>query len=97
MMGPGNNKHFGNFYRALNRDSWPPWVGNILLGLIILFLPAGMPLILAIDEALERRRGQPIKYKDWFRDAILSTKAYVVTALSIRWIGLAVAPGSWSQ
>ncbi|OGO80220.1 MAG: hypothetical protein A3K41_06750 [Chloroflexi bacterium RIFOXYD12_FULL_57_15] len=100
MMGLGNDKHFGNYHRVLNRDYWSPWVvSKILLGLIILFfLPTGMPLILAIDETLERRRGQQIKYKGWFRDAILSTREHVVTALGLRWICLAVVvPVPWSQ
>jgi len=100
MMGLGSDKHFSNYHRVLNRDCWSPWVvSKILLGLIILFfLPAGTPLILAIDETLERRRGKQIKYKGWFRDPILSTKERVVTALGIRWICLAVVvPVPWSQ
>lgn len=92
MMGLGNDPHFSNYHRVLNRDCWSPWmVSKILLGLIIVFfLPAGAPLILAIDETLERQQGQQIKYKGWFRDPILSTKERVVTALGIRWICLAV-------
>ena len=45
MMGLGNDKHFSNYHRVLNRDSWSPWVvSKILLGLILLFfLPAGWP------------------------------------------------------
>ena len=100
MMGLGNEKHFSNYHRVLNRDCWSPWVvSKILLGLILLFfLPAGAPLILAIDETLERRRGQQIKYKGWFRDPILSTQERVVTALGLRWICLAVVvPVPWSQ
>lgn len=100
MMGLGNDKHFSNYHRVLNRDCWSPWVvSKILLNLIILFfLPAGAPLTLAIDETLERRRGKQIKYKGWFRDALLSTKERVVTALGIRWICLAVVvPVPWSQ
>ncbi len=100
MMGLGNDKHFSNYHRVLNRDCWSPWVvGKILLGLILLFfLPAGWPLVLAVDETLERRRGQQIKCKGWFRDAILSTKERVVIALGIRWICLAVVvPVPWSQ
>jgi hypothetical protein len=74
-------------------------VSKILLSLIILvFLPAGVPLILGIDETLERRRGKKIKHKGWFRDPILSTKERVVTAMGIRWICLAVlVPVPWSQ
>ncbi len=62
------------------------------------FLPDGMPLVLLIDETLERRRGKEIKYKGWFRDAIRSSKAHVVKALGIRWLCLAVlVPVPWSQ
>lgn len=100
MMGLGEDKHFTNYHRVLNRNRWSPWVvSKILLGLIILiFLPPGVPLILAIDETLERRRGKRIKYKGWFRDPILSTKEHVVKSLGIRWICLAVVvPVPWSQ
>lgn len=100
MMGLGNDKNFSNYHRVLNRDRWSPWVvSKILLGLIILiFLPAGVPLTLVIDETLERRRGKEIKYKGWFRDPLLSTKERVVKALGIRWICLAMlVPVPWSQ
>jgi len=57
-----------------------------------------LPLILAIDETLERRQGQQIKYKGWFRDPLLSTREHVIKALGIRWICLAVVvPVPWSQ
>ena len=87
-------------FSVLNRDRWSPWVvSRILLGLIIMvFLPPGMPLILAIDETLERRRGKKIKYKGWFRDPILSTKEHVVKALGLRWVCLAImVPVPWSK
>ncbi|MBN1449432.1 MAG: transposase [Anaerolineales bacterium] len=100
MMGLGDDPHYSKYHRVLNRDRWSLWVvSKILLGLIILiFLPAGIPLILVIDETLERRRGKKIKHKGWFRDPILSTKEHVVTALGLRWICLAVlVPVPWSQ
>ncbi|MBN2257503.1 MAG: transposase [Anaerolineaceae bacterium] len=100
MMGYGKDKHYSNYHRVLNRDRWSPWVmSKILLGMLIgFFLPAGAPLILAVDETLERRRGKKIKCKGWFRDPIRSTKKRVVTALGLRWICLAmVVPVPWSQ
>jgi hypothetical protein len=99
-MGLADDKHFTNYHRVLNRDQWSPWVlSKKLLDLIIsIFLPAGVPLILAIDETLERRRGSKIKYKGWFRDAIRSTANHVSTSLGIRWICLAVLVSvPWSQ
>jgi len=100
MMGLGADPNYSKYHRVLNRDRWSPWVvSRILLGLIILiFLPPGVPLILGIDETLERRRGKKIKYKGWFRDPILSTQKQVVKALGLRWICLAVlVPVPWSQ
>jgi hypothetical protein len=99
-MGLADDKHFTNYHRVLNRDRWSPWVlSKILLDLLIrVFLPAGVPLVLAIDETLERRRGSKIKYKGWFRDAIRSTANHVSKSLGIRWICLAVLVSvPWSQ
>jgi hypothetical protein len=100
MMGLGADPHYSKYHRVLNRDRWSPWlVSKILLSLIQrIFLSSGGSLILMIDETLERRRGEQIKYKGWFRDPILSTKEHVVKSLGIRWICLAVlVPVPWSQ
>ena len=100
MMGLGEDPHYSKYHRVLNRGRWSSWlVSKILLSLIILiFLPPEIPLILVIDETLERRRGKKIKHKGWFRDPILSTKEHVAIALGLRWICLAVlVPVPWSQ
>lgn len=92
MMGLGASKHFTNYHRVLNRARWSPWVlSRLLLALLIrLFLPADAPLLLVVDETLERRRGPKIKYKGWFRDSIRSTLTHVSKCLGIRWICLAL-------
>ena len=100
MMGLGADPHYSKYHRVLNRDRWSPWVvSRILLSLIILFfVPPGVPLLLVIDETLERRRGQKIKYKGWFRDPIRSSATHVVTTLGLRWVCLAVlVPVPWSK
>jgi hypothetical protein len=57
-----------------------------------------MPLLLVIDDTLERRRGRKIKYKGWFRDPIRSTIKRVSKSLGIRWLCLAVLVSvPWSQ
>lgn len=99
-MGLADEKRFEKYHRVLNRDRWSPWVlSKILLSLIItLCLPAGVPVLLAIDETLERRWGPKIKYKGWFRDPIRSTANKVSKALGIRWIVMAVVvPVPWSE
>jgi hypothetical protein len=99
-MGLANSSHFTNYHRVLNRAQWSPWVlSKLLLALIIrFFVPTGMPLLLVVDETLERRRGRKIKCKGWFRDPIRSTVNHVSKSLGIRWICLAIlVPVPWSQ
>ena len=99
-MGLADSPHFTNYHRVLNRAQWSPWIlSNLLLTLIVRsFVPAGMPLLLAVDDTLERRRGPKIKYKGWFRDPIRSTVNHVSKSLGIRWICLAIlVPVPWSQ
>jgi hypothetical protein len=57
MMGLGEDPNYGKYHGVLNRDRWSPWVvSRILLGLILLFfIPPGVPILLVIDETLERR------------------------------------------
>lgn len=100
MMGLAHDPHFTNYHRVLNRTRWSLWVvSRLLLALIIAtFLPPGAPLLLVIDETLERRRGDQIKFKGWFRDPIRSTVKQVNYALGIRWITLALlVPVPWSR
>ena len=92
VLGLADSRHFTNYHRVLNRNRWSPWVlSKLLLALIIqVCLPAGMPLILLIDDTLERRRGRKIKYKGWFRDPIWATARHVAKSLDIRWLCVAV-------
>jgi hypothetical protein len=74
-------------------------LSKLLLGLIIEFcVPAGMPLIIAVDETLERRWGPKIKYLSIFRDPVRSTKKKVVYAPGVRWLTMAIViPVPWGK
>ena len=99
-VGLDQEKHFTNYHRVLNRDTWSPLVlSRLLLQLIVQqCVPAGEAIWLLIDDTLERRRGDQIKYKGWFRDPVRSTKRFVVRTLGIRWVVLAIlVPVPWSQ
>ncbi len=100
VMGLAQERHFTNYHRVLNRARWSPWLlSRLLLNLIIeQCLRANEPIWLLIDDTLERRRGDRIKYKGWFRDPVRSTQKFVVRALGIRWVVLAVGvPVPWSR
>lgn len=100
VMGLGDDEHFTNYHRLLNRDRWSPWVlSELLLGLIVkVFLSEEAPLWLVVDETLERRKGKKIKHKGWFRDAVRSTANHVTKALGIRWVCLSIlVEVPWSE
>jgi hypothetical protein len=82
-------KGFGNYHRVLNRAKWSALQGSkILLGLLIVLVPLNLPVIVGIDETIERRKGEKIKAKGCYRDAVLSTEKHVVKCLGLKWISM---------
>jgi hypothetical protein len=92
--------NFGKYHRGLNQAPWSAMVmSQLLLGLLIrAFVPAGQPLLMLIDETLERRQGKKIRYKGWFRDAVRSTAHKVAVSLGMRWCCLCLLVAvPWSR
>jgi hypothetical protein len=92
-MGLSDEPSFSKYHQVFNRAQWSPWVlSKLLLALLIkTCVPPGAALVLVIDDTLERRRGQKIKYKGWFRDPIRSTVKHVSTSLGLRWLCVALS------
>lgn len=85
--GLGAAPRFTTFHRFFNRDRWSALhLSRILLGLLVAaFLAPDEPLIVLVDETLERRRGRRIEYQSWFRDPVRSEGARKVHCRGIRW------------
>lgn len=59
-------------------------------------LPPGAPLLLVLDETLERRRGRKIAWRGWFRDPVRSSRGKPVLSQGLRWLVLTlVVPVPW--
>jgi hypothetical protein len=61
VTGHGDDEHFQNFHRVLNRAKWCALdVARALLGLLLTVFAcaAGEVIILAADDTIERRRGK---------------------------------------
>ena len=99
VMGLGMVPHFQRYHRVLNRDQWSPLAASrVLLGLLVTtFAPSG-PLVIGVNETLERRRGAKIAAKDIYRDAVRSSHAHFVKASGLRWMCLMLlVPIPWAD
>ena len=99
VMGLAHTPHFQNYHRVLNRAQWSSLqAAKILLGLLVTaFAPDG-PLVLGIDETLERRQGERIAQKGIYRDAARSSRSVFVKSSGLRWVVLMLlVPIPWAD
>ena len=59
--------------------------------MLLVFISYKHPLVLLVDETLERRRGKKIKAKGYYRDAVRSSKSQVVNAMGLKWLVMAIS------
>ncbi len=80
-MGLDRHKQFHRYHRVLSCARWSSLgASRVLVGLLIrAFAPHG-PLVLGIDETLERRKGKKIRAKGVYRDPVRSSHGHFVKA-----------------
>jgi hypothetical protein len=92
VMGLSNESNFSKYHHVLNRVNWSLLsASRILLNLIVSITESGNPLVLFIDETLERRKGPKIKAKGYYRDAVRSSKNKAVISSGLKWLTMAVS------
>jgi hypothetical protein len=99
ITGFGQEKNFHKYHRVLSLARWSALAGaRILLGqLLSCFLPTG-PVVVGIDETIERRWGARIKKRGIYRDAVRSSGSHFVKSSGLRWISLMLlVPISWAN
>lgn len=99
VMGLSWEKHFQNYHRVLNRAVWSSLeASRILFGLLISAFAKSGPVILGLDDTIERRRGAKIKAKGIYRDPVRSSHNHFVKASGLRWLSLMLlAPIPWAK
>ena len=88
---------FTTFHRVLDRGRWSGLAGGRrLLGLPVqAFVPSG-PVVVSIDETIERRWGPKIEARGIDRDPMRSSKGHFVEISGLRWISvMLLTPGPW--
>jgi DDE superfamily endonuclease len=84
--------------RVLNRAVWSSLsVGRMLFGLLVATFAADGPLVLGIDETIERRRGSQITAAGIYRDPVRSSHSQFVKVNGLRWVCLMLlVPIPWA-
>jgi hypothetical protein len=92
-MGLGEEPRFTNYHRVLNRNRWSSrQMARCLLRLLVrAFVPVG-PIIIGLDDTLERRWGAKIKARGIYRDPVRSSHGHFVKASGLRWLSVMLLP-----
>jgi acetyltransferase-like isoleucine patch superfamily enzyme len=85
-MGLGRTEQYQRYHRVLNRAVWSSReASRTLLGLLVkVFLPEGEPLVIGLDETLERRWGAKIAAKGIYRDPVRCSHGHFAKVSGLR-------------
>ena len=100
VVGLSGERQFQNYHRVLNRAVWSSKaLSRILLQVLVrTFVASDAPIIVGMDETIERRRGAKIAAKGIYRDPVRSSKSHFVKTSGLRWISLQLlAPIPWAK
>lgn len=99
IMGLSDEEHFQNYHRVLNRAVWSSLaVSQVLLGLLVSAFACVGTIVIAMDDTIERRRGDKIKAKGIYRDPVRSSRGHFVKASGLRWLSLMLlVPIPWAK
>jgi DDE superfamily endonuclease len=88
ILGRDRDPDFCTFHRVLNRAAWSSRAvaGRLLLLLIKTFVPSGAPVVIGLDDTIERRWGPKISARGIYRDPVRSSKGHFVKASGLRWL-----------
>jgi DDE superfamily endonuclease len=99
VVGLSRAPTFTNYHRVLNRNRWSSRevARRLLTSLIAAFMPTG-PVVIGLDDTLERRWGARIKARGIYRDPIRSSHGHFVKASGLRWLSfMLLTPIPWAD
>jgi hypothetical protein len=98
MTGRAGTPRFSSYHQILNRARWDPRaIANVLLLMIVQhFVPDG-PIVIGLDDTIERRSGRKIAARGIYRDPVRSSHGHFVKASGLRWLSFMVlTPVPWA-
>src|SRR2546423_3455244 len=97
-LGLAGEPGYQTYHRVLNRACWSArQAARVLLSLLVeAFVPAG-PVIVGLDDTVERRRGRKLTARAIYYDAARSSKACFQKTSGLRWMSVALlVPARWA-
>jgi hypothetical protein len=98
VMGLDQAPGFAVYHRVLSMGGWSSRVlaHRLLLLLVAAFVPTG-PVVVGLDDTIERRWGAKIKARGIYRDPVRSSHGHFVKASGLRWLCvMLLAPIPWA-
>jgi hypothetical protein len=98
VMGLADEPGFGRYHEVLNRARWNSraLARRLLMLILDRLLPTG-PVVIGIDDTIERRWGGKIRARGIYRDPVRSSKGHFVKTSGLRWLSLMVViPIPWA-
>ena len=98
IVGFSRERRFVNYHRVLSRARWcGREASRLLLKLLVTRFVPTAPIVLGMDDTIERRRGKRIPAKGIYRDPVRSSHSHFVKASGLRWVSLMLlAPIPWA-
>ena len=99
MTGRAEASNFASYHQILSRACWNPHaIAKRLLVMIVERLVPDGPVIIGMDDTIERRWGRRISARGIYRDPVRSSHGHFVKASGLRWLSFMVlTPVPWTS
>lgn len=93
ITGRAEVTNFAAYHQFLNHGRWDPRLlaARLLAIIVERFVPEG-PVVIGLDDTIERRWGQRIAARGIYRDPVRSSHGHFVKASGLRWLSFMVLP-----
>ncbi|MEQ1409875.1 transposase, partial [Neorhizobium sp. Rsf11] len=99
ITGRAEAGNFSLYHQLLNRARWNPrTLAARLLSIVVASLVPDGPIVIGMDDTIERRWGPKIAARGIYRDPVRSSHGHFVKASGLRWLSFMVlAPIPWAK
>ncbi|WP_254701604.1 transposase [Neorhizobium galegae] len=99
ITGRAEASNFAVYHQLLNRARWNPrTLASRLLSIVVASLVPDGPIVIGMDDTIERRWGPRIAARGIYRDPVRSSHGHFVKASGLRWLSFMIlAPVPWAK